>query len=63
MVKSTLKRTKVRQNVFFLAEARTFVHFVPLVVHFVPLEASMRGSAEESTPECGEALLPGATDP
>ena len=53
MVKNTLKRTKVRQNVFFLAEARTFVHFVPIEAStFVPLEASMRGSAEESTQQC-----------
>ena len=46
-------RSKVRQNVFFLAEARLWCsihHAVPLEASmFVPLEASMRGSAEEST--------------
>ena len=40
MVKSTLKRTKVHQNVFFLAEAHTFC-------------AWRRASGEESTLEGG----------
>ena len=50
MVKSMLKRMKVHSNVFFLAEACPLVLDPPYhaACMFVPLEASMKGSAEES---------------